>query len=441
MSEAFAGAEPISLPIDRGVFDPSEELGRLRERTPLCRLRYPDGHVGWLVTSYQLARHVLSDRRFSLHPRRNPVSDPERFNATVVHDLRNDVRLAEVFDRYVSSGKAAHQALGDPEVLDVARSDPPSGFFLTQLDPPRHDRLRRMVAGYFTVRRVNEHRQLVDHIVTQRLDAMEQAGPPLDLVETFALPIPSLVICALLGASPAERDRFEQPNEVLSDPEATAEQKVAARRAFSDFAHELIRRKHTDPADDLLSKLVQDGQLGDDELVGVARLLFAAGHDTTKNMLALSVLTLLHDRTRWDALQADPAMVGTAVEELLRFHTLFQLGSFARTALQDVELAGRTIRAGESVVVSLAAANRDPDRFADPDRLDLARKDVAGHLSFSHGIHQCLGQHLARLELRCALTALASRFPDLRLATPIDEVPLYPPNNNLYGVHRLPVMW
>lgn len=435
-------AEPITLPVDRGLFDPPPGLGRIREQTPLRRLRFADGHVGWLVTSYELAREILGDRRFSLHPFRAVVRDPQREIATTVDDMRRDVRLAAVVDRYENGGRPAYEALADPEVVDIQRSDPPHHMSsLTILDPPRHTEMRRLVAAYFAPRRVSEHQQLVERIVTQQLDAMEQAMPPLDLVEAFCLPIPSQVICALFGASPAERDRFEEPARVLLDSAATAEQQVAANRALDDFTRELVARKRTDPADDLLTELIQGGQLSDDEIARLALTLFRAGHETTASMLALSVLTLLQDRTRWDALRADPAMVGAAVEELLRFHTLFHVSAFTRTAVQDLELAGQTIRAGETVAVSLAAANRDPDRFADPDRLDLTRQGVVGHLTFSHGIHQCLGQHLARLELRIGLTALTSRLPDLRLAVPIEDVPMYAADQQIYGVRHLPVTW
>lgn len=433
-------SEPIALPIDRDVFDPPEELGRLREQTPLCPMKFADGHVGWLVTSHELAREVLGDPRFSLHPIRSLVVDPERKMAGTVDSFSQDARMAEIFDQYVASGAAAHEALSDPKMLDIMRSDPPGSESLF-IDPPRHTQLRRSLAGYFTPRRANEHQQLVEDIVSRRLDAMEKAGGPLDLIETFAGPIPSQMICAMLGASPEDHERFEQPSMVAVDPDSTAQQRVEARRAFDEFARELIQQKRAHPGDDMLSELILKGQLSDEDLVGTTMFLFQAGHETTRSMLGLSVLTLLRDRTRWDALRANPGMIDTAVEEMLRFHTLLKLSAFVRTAVEDVELAGHTIRAGEAVAVSLAAANRDPERFANADQVDLERKDVRGHLGFGHGIHQCLGQHFARLELRVGLTALASRFPDLRLAVPIDEVPQYPPAFTIHGVHRLPVTW
>lgn len=439
----FAGEQPITLPIDRSMFDPAPELGRLREQTPLTRLRYADGHVGWLVTSYELARQVLGDPRFSMHPWHPTVGDPEQRWAGDVDWMRRDARLAEVFDRYVNSGKAEYEGAYDPEVVDILRSEDPllRTASLLQADPPRHTRLRQMISSHFTPRRVNQNRALVEEIVARRLDAMEQAGPPLDLVEEFCVSIPAQVISALLGASPTEAHRFEEPTTVLVDPKATPEQILSASHAFEDFLRELIQRKHIDPADDLLSELVQDGQLSDEEIVGMSRFLFVAGHETTEAMFALSVMSLLQDRTRWDALRAAPSMAGAAVEEMLRIHTIIHQTAMPRTALEDVELAGQTIRAGEAVAVSLTAANRDPDKFADPDRLDLARKDSAGHLAFAYGMHQCLGQHVARLELTVGLTALAARFPDLRLAVPIDEVPMRDKEANSYGVKRLPVTW
>jgi cytochrome P450 len=435
------GAAPIAMPIDRGIFDPPVEVTRIRARAPLCRLSYPDGHVGWLVTGYELARKVLSDDRFSMHPMRSPVEDPEQQKTMLVQRMRSDRRFAEVFDRYAGNGQAPHEALADPELLHAVRSDPPSCLTLIELDPEAHNRLRRMLAGYFTVRRVDAHREMVGRIIAQRLDVMERSGPPVDLVEVFTLPIPSLVICELLGAPSAQRDRFHLPVMIMKDPQATLEEKVAASRAFREFACEQIRHKRTHPADDLLSELAREGKLTDDQLASVAVQLFDAGHETTADMLSLAVLALLHDRAHWEALCADPMLVGTAVEELLRFVTLVQVGAFTRTAVQDLELGGETIRAGEGVTVSLAAANRDPDRFADPDRLNVARRDATGHLAFGHGIHQCLGQHLARLEMRIALSALARRFPALRLAVPLDEVPLYHGDRFTYGLHSLPVTW
>jgi cytochrome P450 len=406
-AEATAEGAPVPLPTVRNhPFDPPPALGTLRGERQLCRLRYPDGHVGWLVTSHALARAVLADPRLSVRPDRPPVGEP-------------------------GENAAVREALEDlPEN---------AGIVIT-LDPPAHTRLRRLQAGYFTVRRVSEHRAAIERIVSDCLDAMQKAGPPVNLVDVFALPVPSLTICEMLGVPRSDRYRFERPTEVSVDPHASAQEKIAAFREFCDYAHGVIEQKRIQPRDDLLSHLVADGQLTDDELAGAALQLFGAGHETTANMLALGTFALLCDRSRWETLQANPSLMDTAVEELLRYLTIVQLGAFTRTAVEDIELDGVKIEAGESVTVSLPAANRDPAKFSDPDELDLTR-DASGHVAFGHGRHMCLGQHLARLEMQVALAGLMRRFPALHLAVPAHEVPMYSGERALYGVRELPVAW
>lgn len=402
-----ADSTPVALPTARThPFDPAPELAALREQSPLCRMRYPDGHVGWLVTSYELARKLLVDARFSMKPFRPPVGDP--------------AKTAEV------------------QEVEGAREEATGALIL--LDPPRHTKIRRLQAGYFTVQRMREHRAGIERIVEGCLDEMERHGPPVDFVEAFAAPVPGLAICAILGVPGEDRARFERPTQIAEDPRSTAEEQLAANDEFRDYAHEVIRSKRARPGDDLLSELTQTSDLSDAELAGVALQLFGAGHETTVSMLALGALVLLSDRGRWERLCDDPSLVGGAVEELLRYLTIVQVGAFTRTATEDVELDGAVIKAGEGVTVSLSAANRDPAKFADPDLFDLAR-DAAGHLAFGHGRHICLGQHFARLEMEVALLALTRRFPTLRLAAAPDQVPMHPPEQFLSGVHELPVTW
>jgi cytochrome P450 len=266
---------------------------------------------------------------------------------------------------------------------------------------------------------------------------MEQAGPPADLVEMFALPIPSLVICDLLGVPYEDRARFHEQAAVVVDFEASAEEGATAYAAITEFFQELIERKRIQPEDDLLSGLVSSGELNDDELIGAGTLLLVAGHETTANMLSLGTFALLAHPAELEHLRADPSLLGNAVEELLRYLSITQFGP-ARTALEDLELGGCSIRAGETVVVSLPAANRDRDRFAEPDTLDL-RRDASGHLAFGHGVHSCIGQQLARLEMQFGYSALFGRFPTLRLAIPPERVRLK--YGMPYGVHELPVTW
>jgi cytochrome P450 len=382
--------------------EPPEELSALRSHQPICRLTFPDGHLGWLVTSYALAREVLADRRFSR--RRDLLRSPVPMGLAV-----DDHRPAE------------------------------PGFFIG-MDPPDHPRYRRHLTGQFTVRRMKELEPRIAEITAEHLDAMERHGPPVDLVQAFALPIPSLVICELLGVPYAERDQFQQDTRLMLRLDATPEEAAGALVSLQTFLHGLVLRKRDTPNDDLLSGLISGGELTDEELTNIAVLLLAAGHETTANMLGIGTYTLLKNPGQLAALRADPALVESTVEELLRYLTIVHIGP-PRTALEDVEVGGELVRAGESVALSLSAANRDPERFDHPDVLDIARPAAGhGHLSFGHGIHQCLGQQLARIEMRIAYTALFQRFPTLRVAIPDEDVRMRT-NMAIYGVHSLPVAW
>ncbi|MFI9240248.1 cytochrome P450 [Streptomyces sp. NPDC053079] len=379
-------------------FDPPAGLAELRERQPLVRMRYPDGHLGWLATGYSTARAVSSDPRFS--------------------------------SRY----ELMHSPFPGTEELTAIPPAPVGD--LTGIDPPEHTRYRRLLAGKFTVRRMRELTARVERITTEHLDAMERNGPVVDLVEAYAHPVPALMICELLGVPEAEREVFTWRAAAISDPSSTVEQQIEAVNALAEFVHELVLAKRAAPTEDILSDLTTT-DLTDAELAGLGGFLLAAGLDTTANMIALGTFALLGNPGQAAALSAGPELADQAVEELLRYLSIAHTG--VRVALEDVELDGSLIRAGESVTVSLQAANRDPARFPDPDTLDLRRK-ATGHLAFGHGIHQCLGQQLARVEMRVALPALFTRFPDLRLAVPAAEVPLRT-GMSIHGVHRLPVTW
>ncbi|MEU5052187.1 cytochrome P450 [Streptomyces sp. NPDC021096] len=379
-------------------FDPPAGLAELRERQPLVRMRYPDGHLGWLATGYSTARAVSSDPRFS--------------------------------SRY----ELMHSPF--PGTEELTEIPPAPVGDLTGIDPPEHTRYRRLLAGKFTVRRMRELTARVEQIATEHLDAMERNGPVVDLVEAYAHPVPALMICELLGVPEAEREVFIWRAAAISDPASTVEQQMEAVNALAEFVHELVLAKRAAPTEDILSDLTTT-DLTDAELAGLGGFLLAAGLDTTANMIALGTFALLGNPGQAAALSAGPELADQAVEELLRYLSIAHTG--VRVALEDVELDGILIRAGESVTVSLQAANRDPARFPDPDTLDLRRK-ATGHLAFGHGIHQCLGQQLARVEMRVALPALFTRFPDLRLAVPPAEVPLRT-GMSIHGVHRLPVAW
>ncbi|HEX6353188.1 cytochrome P450 [Actinophytocola sp.] len=388
------------LPTTRTTpFDPPQEV--LDDPRPLRRITFADGHVGWLVAGYELGRAVLADQRFS--------SRLERRRALIRR----------------------------PRVAEFRGASAPPGFFIG-MDPPDHTRLRRLLTGQFTVRRMKALEPRVEQIVVEHLDAMAQAAPPVDLVSAFALPIPSLVICELLGVPYADRERFQRDSSVLLSLTATDEAAAAAMGSLMGYLTELVARKHAEPTDDLLSGLVAGGELGDDELVGVAFLLLIAGHETTANMLALGTFALLTNPEQAEALREGRAEVANAVEELLRYLTIIQFG-ITRTAVEDVELGGEVIHADESVAVYAPTVNRDPARFPRGHDLDLTA-DAHGHLAFGHGVHQCLGQQLARIEMRVAYPALLRRFPTLRLAEPPEDVPLRD-DMAIYGVHHLMVEW
>ncbi|MFD8821858.1 cytochrome P450 [Streptomyces sp. NPDC059605] len=392
--------EPPAFPADRHTgcpFDPPAELTALSDE-PVRRMRYADGHLGWLVTGHAAARAVLADPRFS-----------SRYEF-----MHMPVPVEGV------SGELPPAPVGD----------------IIGLDAPEHTRYRRLLTGRFTVRRMRRLTEQVERFTAECLDAMEQAGPTADLVEAFAQPVPALMICELLGVPYTDRERFRNQVATIFDQTADVEAKGTAYAELIQYLDELVIAKRAESTDDLLSELTAS-DLTDEELAGIGGLLLAAGLDTTANMLGLGTFALLSNPDQLAALRADPELAGQAVEELLRY--LSVADPLVRSALEDVEVEGRLIRAGESVTVSVQAGNRDPRKFPDPDRLDIHRR-ATGHLAFGHGIHQCLGQQLARVEMAVAFPALLARFPGLRLAVPPQEVPLRA-RANIYGVISLPVTW
>lgn len=390
----------------RCPLDPAPEFAQLRREAPVSRIAFPGGGSGWLVSRYEDVRAMLADPRFSS-------------------------RL----------GTAAPQVRPAPAMLS---EEPPPGALL-RLDAPEHARYRRPVMRAFTVKRVAALRPRIQEIVDERLDAMEKAGGPVDLVERLALPVTSLVICELLGVSYDDRDTFQGLAARILSIDTSPEQGQQARLALGSFMAQLVEAKRRDPGDDLLSTLVAEADadpetpLTDVALSVLGSLLLIAGHETTANMIALGTLTLLHHPDQLAALRENPALADRAVEELLRYLTIIQFG-LTRVATEDLTFAGRPIRAGEYVVASLPSANRDPGLGIDePDRLDITR-DPAAHVAFGYGPHQCLGQQLARAELQITLTSLFTRFPGLRLAVAAEELP-FRDDMVIYGLHALPVTW
>ncbi|AKN74142.1 cytochrome P450 [Streptomyces sp. PBH53] len=381
-------------------FDPPAIFDKLREERPLARMSYPDGHIGWFTTSHRIAREVLSDPRFS-------------------HSLE----------------------LGHFPVTKYGGPVPPfpalPGMFI-HMDPPDHTRFRRMLAPEFTVRRIAELAPRVESVAAEQIEEMRAHGAPADLLGTFAKPLVLRILSDLVGLPYEERERYADAPAITHDPDGDAAEAMAVYEQVGALIGETIERKRKQPGDDIISRLLAAGELTDEELGNIVALLLFAGYETTESALSVGVMALLHHPEQLAALRADLSRTDAAVEEILRYVTVNQYEIF-RAALEDVELDGQLVKKGETVTVSLPAANRDPAKYGCPADLDLGR-DTAGHLAFGHGIHQCIGQNLARLELRTGLRALLEAFPDLRAATPAEEVPLRT-RGSVFGLKSLPVSW
>jgi cytochrome P450 len=395
----------IDMPVVRTTqLDPPAEYTQLRENQPILRIRFPNLSTGWLVTRFEEGYQVFIDPRMSA---RRP---------------RHDTMPGEVSE---------------------AGSDAPFDPVFVLMDEPDHGMYRSLLSGRFTPRGVQTKLQpYIDRIVDEHLDAIATGPETFDLVQSLALPVPCLVICELLGVPYADRDGFHHATEKLMDMSNSREERDKGAKWLIDYITHLVHEKRrTRDSNGLLAELIKvadaEGSfVTDQQLIGMGVLLLFAGHDTTASMIGLSVLTLLtHSEQRRD-LMDHPEKVGPAVEELLRYLTIVQFG-LGRVAKEDLEIGGQQIKKGELVVVAMNAANRDPQVFNNPDVPDFDRR-ITRHLAFGYGVHQCLGQNVARAELKTILPRLFSRFPNLKLATPAEEVPMDTYGTN-YAVRKLMV--
>ena len=394
------------LPVYPGVrsqrcpFDPPAEYPGWRQAEGLQRARLWNGSTAWVVSRYEDVRAVLADPRMSTDARRYPLLNPGAQN-------------------------------GQPHAFP-------------RMDDPDHARLRRMLTGEFTVKRVAAMRPHIQELVDHFLDEMIDKGQPADLVRDYALPLPSLVISMLLGVPYADHEFFQKHSATMNYANASPEEKATASRALFGYLAGLVESKQREPGDDLISRLIAErvstGELSPQEVAMNGMILLFAGHETTANMIGLATLTLLQNpdqaaRTRDND---DPAVIANAVEELLRYLSIAQ-DMILRVATEDLTISGQLVREGDVLTINLPAANRDAAFLDQPDTFDFDR-NVRGHLAFGHGVHQCLGQSLARAELRVALPSLLRRLPNLRLAIPLEEVK-FRHDMSAYGVHELPVTW
>jgi len=372
---------PIELS-EEFLREPGPLYEQLRTQGPIHHVRLPAGLRGWLITDYTVAKQVLAD----------PTIRKD------VHQIR----------RIIDTTHPGVHAMGS----DMAEH-------MLNTDPPHHTRLRRLVAKAFTPRAVAALAPRIEEIADDLIAAMPTTGP-VDLLSAFAFPLPITVICELLGIPAGDRDQFRAwTNTILFAGADSRESVLAAAADMNAYLRTLIADRRAHPGDDMLSSLVTttdtDGNLTDTEVVSMTFLLLVAGHETTVNLIGNTMLTLLQDPERFATLRAHPDRVPAALEEHLRHLGPVHIATL-RFTTEPVTLGGTTIGADELVFVSLAAANRDPHRFARPELVDYDR-DNLGHLAFGHGIHVCLGAPLARAEGTIALTRLLARYPHMSLAT------------------------
>ncbi|GAA4237179.1 cytochrome P450 [Streptosporangium album] len=397
-------SESPTLPLHmrRAGFDPDPELAVLRDEEGVRRVSTPFGVDAWLVTRFADVRAVLSDA-----------------------------------ERFSNARQGAFRLPGAPEMSEEEIAVMRAGNLLA-FDPPEHTRLRRLLTPEFTIRRMRRLEPRIRHIVEEHLDAMEDAGSPADLVSSFALPVPSLVICELLGVPYADREDFQRRTSRLLDVSAPIEDRLAVQKESRAYMRELVSRIQADPGEELLGMLVREhgDDLTTDELTGIGSLLLLAGHETTSNMLGLGTLALLRNPDQLELLRKEPERIDAAVEELLRWLSIVHSGT-AKLTTTEVELAGHTIGPGELVMCALPTANRDPALMPDPDAFDITR-GAPGHVAFGHGVHHCLGAPLARMEMRIAFPALLQRFPELRAVSPEAHFRSF---HVVYGLTTLEVAW
>ncbi|KWI47382.1 cytochrome [Burkholderia pseudomultivorans] len=394
-----------TFPIARQCpFLPPDEYRAFREASGPVKVRMWDGHDAWLLTRYDDVRAVLGDNRFS--------GDPQKPG--------------------YPSLSAARDAVLDLEPTFI------------RMDPPEHGHYRRMLTKEFMIKRVSDMRPRIESIFNRLVDELIAKGPPANLVEDLFLPLTSEVIAGLLDVPHEDHGFFQEQSrlKVLLDVDPSIP-KAASDRILS-YLDRLIteREKDAEQRTDLLSRLiveqVRPGHLTHRELVVMADLLLMAGHETTANQMALGVYSFLTNPDQMQLLRDDPSLLRNAVEEMLRFHTIVHYNAF-RVAVEDVEVAGQLIRKGEGVIALISGANHDPAAFPQPEKFDITRK-ADHHVAFSYGIHQCLGQPLARVELQVVFGALFQRMPTLRFAVPVEEIK-GKGDHFVQGVESLSVTW
>ncbi|GIE90067.1 cytochrome P450 [Actinoplanes regularis] len=392
-------------PMQREARCPFAPAPAVRDMPPLGRVRIWDGSEPWFITRHADQRALLNDPRLSIDEKRPGYPHMTRSRAAMAPHI--------------------------PELI-------------TNTDPPQHTRLRRTVNAPFLVKRVELLRPRIQEILDSLIDDLLAGPKPADLVQTIGLPVPTLVITRILGAPYEDHEFFQAASHRAISHDTDPEDAARSSRELGEYLGALLVKRMAEPADDVLSEMgarVKAGEMTHAEAVTMGAAILIAGHETSASMISLGTLALLHNPGQLALLRDnsdDPKFVAGAVEELLRYLTIVHSG-IRRIAIEDIELHGTTIRAGDGVVFDLAGANYDPAEYPEPDRLDLTRR-ARSHHAFGFGPHQCLGQSLARVELQVAYSTLYRRIPTLALAVPFEEVP-FAMDGVAYGLKSLPVTW
>lgn len=387
---------------------PFAPAGAIREMTRddrIGKVRIWDGSTPWFISRHADQRALLNDPRISINEKAPGYP-------------------------HMTRGRAA----GAPHHPDL----------ITNTDPPEHTRLRRTVNAPFMVKRVEALRPRIQEVLDRLIDDMLAGPKPADLVRAIGLPVPTLVITQMLGAPYEDHEFFQTNSNKAISHESTPEETTAASRALGEYLAALMRKKMAEPADDVMSEMggrVRAGEMTFEEAVIMSSAILIAGHETSASMISLATLALLRNPDQLALLRersGDPKFLAGAVEELLRYLTIVHSG-IRRIATEDIDVRGTTIRAGDGIIFELAGANYDEAEFPEPMRLDLTRP-ARSHHAFGYGVHQCLGQSLARVELQVAYGTLYRRIPTLALAVPFEEVP-FAMEGVAYGLKSLPVTW
>ena len=405
--EAAGSADAPFFPMSREAgcpFDPPLHLREAAAKHPVSRVRIWNDSTPWIITGHAEQRALLSDPRVSVNDR-----------------LPGFPHWHAGMERI-----APHRA---PSVFNT--------------DPPEHTRFRRMMTAPFTFKRVNAMRAVIQEITDDLIDQMLAGPKPADLVEAIALPLPTRMICTIMGVPYEDHATFAAQASVGMKKDVDAQAQMATFRWQHDYLADLVRARAAEPLDDVVSDLAQRvtaGEVDVEEAAAMGVGLFVAGHETSANMIALATAALLQHPGQLAILREsdDPEVAAKAAEELLRYLGIVHMGQ-RRIAKEDIEIGDQTIKAGEGILIELASGNRDPRAFPDPDVLDL-RRPASAHHAFGFGLHQCIGQQLARVELQVVYGTLFRRIPTLSLATTLDKIE-FKHDGIAYGVYHLPVTW